>query len=60
MCKLDDITIEFLKNLERWMLARGKSITTVGIHIRILRSVLNIAKYNGVITPQAYPFERRK
>ncbi len=58
--KLDDITIEFLENFERWMLVRGKSITSVGIHIRTLRAVLNIAKDNGVITPQAYPFGRRK
>ena len=58
--KLDDITIEFLENFERWMLVRGKSITTVGIHIRTLRAVLNIAKDNGIITPQAYPFGRRK
>ena len=58
--KLEDITIEFLENFERWMLGRGKSITTVGMHIRTLRAVLNIAKENGAITQQGYPFGRRK
>lgn len=58
--QLTDITVDFLEAYEKWLLNQGKSITTVGIHTRTLRAVLNVAKDNGAITPQDYPFGRRK
>ena len=42
------------------MVHRGKSITTVGIYVRHLRAIINIAKENGIIRPQDYRFGRRK
>ena len=41
--KFEHITPEFLRSYERWFLAQGKSITTVGIYVRVLRAVINVA-----------------
>lgn len=58
--KFSDITPDFLQDFENWMVNRGKSITTVGIYLRQLRAIINIAKEKGIIRPQDYPFGRRK
>lgn len=55
-----DVTPEFLQDFENWMVYRGKSITTVGIYLRQLRTIVNVAKEKGIIKPQDYPFGRRK
>lgn len=56
----EHITKEFLQGFETWMVSAGKSITTVGIYLRPLRTIMNIAKENGIIKPEAYPFGKRK
>ncbi len=58
--RFEDITKEFLQNFENWMLADDYSITTVGIYTRALRAILNVAKDNGIIKQEFYPFGRRK
>jgi integrase/recombinase XerD len=58
--RFEDITKEFLQNFENWMLADDYSITTVGIYTRALRAILNLAKDNGIIKQEFYPFGRRK
>jgi integrase len=58
--RFEDITKEFLQEYERWMLGKGKSITTVGIYLKTLRVMMNLAKSNGIIKPESYPFGRRK
>ena len=35
-----DISSEFLRDYESWLLTNGKSITTVGIYLRPLRAIL--------------------
>lgn len=55
----DDINKEFLQKFEHWMLQRGKSISTVGIYVRTLRAIINLAKSKGVKLAD-YPFGRRK
>jgi integrase/recombinase XerD len=52
--------VEFLKDYENWMLRRGRSITTVGIHMRTLRAVFNEAIYQEVISKEFYPFGKRR
>jgi integrase len=47
-----DITPKFLKKYEKWMLDNGKSITTVGVYLRSLRSVFNLNN----IDKSLYPF----
>ena len=37
----DDITVDFLKSYEDWMLGNGRSLTTVGFYLRNLRAIYN-------------------
>lgn len=55
-----DINPKFLENYEKWMIESGNSITTVGIYIRSLRVILNLAIEEGVFSKDAYPFGKRK
>lgn len=57
---LEHITPEFLKAYEKWYTAGGKSITTVGIRLRALRSVVNYAIQEKLMPAENYPFGRRK
>jgi integrase/recombinase XerD len=54
------VTPDFLKDYERWMVAGGKSLTTVGIYCRCLRTLCNLAIEEDILTKQAYPFGKRK
>lgn len=56
----EDITPEFLRAYEKWMLDQGKSITTVGIYLRSLRTIFNQAINDGAIEKEHYPFGKRK
>lgn len=47
-----DITPNFLKRYERWMLDNGNSISTVGIYLRPLKSIFNQQNIESI----AYPF----
>jgi integrase/recombinase XerD len=56
-----DITPEFLKKYELWMIGRGNVKTTVGIYVRHLRSIYNYAISKNVIKrDENYPFGKRK
>lgn len=57
---IKEITVEFLNSYERWMLKGNKSITTISMYVRTLRTILNIAKSDGVIGDDDYPFGARK
>lgn len=50
--KFADVTVDFLRKYEKWMLANQKSTTTVGIYLRALRTIYNKAK----IDKSLYPF----
>lgn len=56
----ESITPDFLNRYESWMLERGKSKTTVGIYLRALRAIFNVAIEEGDIDKALYPFSRRK
>ncbi len=56
----DAITPSFLNDYEQRMIEKGKKITTVGIYLRPLRSIFNIAKSEGVVNDEIYPFGKRK
>ena len=56
----EKVTPEFLRSYENWMMVEGNSGTTVGIYLRALRTLCNIAIEKGVLTQQAYPFGKRK
>jgi integrase/recombinase XerD len=58
--KFQDITPDFLRKYEKWMLDRGNSITTVGIYLRSLRALFNNAIEAGSLTKEYYPFGKKR
>jgi site-specific recombinase XerD len=55
-----DVTPDFLRKYEKWMLKEGNSITTVGIYLRSLRTVFNNAISEGLLSKELYPFGKKK
>ena len=52
-----EVTVDFLERYEAWLLNEGKSVSTVGIYLRPLRSVINHAMANDVLSKEYnYPF----
>jgi integrase len=56
--KVSQITPDFLKGYEKWMTDNGRSLTTVGMYVRALRTIFNMAIENEVITASKYPFKK--
>ncbi len=50
-----DVTVEWLRRYERFML-QDKNYTTVGMHMRGIRAMMNEARKAGLIKESAYPF----
>ncbi len=59
-CKLSAVTINFLRDYEKWMTDRKRSITTVSMHLRTLRAIINRAIADKQFNVLAYPFGRNK
>ena len=57
---LRDINQDWLTKYELWQIEKGLSPSTVGIHMRNLRTILNIAIENGNFEKENYPFGKRK
>ncbi|MBK9934102.1 MAG: site-specific integrase [Cytophagaceae bacterium] len=55
-----DLTPEWLQSYENWMVGNGKSLTSTGIYLRSLRTIVNIAVEDGVMSREFYPFGKRK
>lgn len=55
---IDAVTVEWVRRYEKFLLKEQKSITTIGIHMRHLRAILNDACRNGVIKESQSPFGR--
>lgn len=55
-----DITPDWLQSFEDWMVANKKSITTAGIYLRNLRTILNQAIEDGLLPQTNYPFSKNK
>jgi integrase/recombinase XerD len=60
MLSFEDITPDFLKKYESWMLSNSKASTTVGIYLRHLRCVYNIGISENLASKEDYPFGRNK
>ncbi len=58
--KFADVTTEFLRKYEKWLLANGRSVTTVGIYLRPLRAIFNNAIAEGLLTQDLYPFGKKR
>lgn len=55
-----DVTPEFLRKYEKSMVESDRSITTIGIYLRSLRTLFNNAISEGLLTKELYPFGKRK
>jgi len=58
--KFKEVTPDFLKGYETFMISKGRSVTTIGIYLRHLRSVYNKAVDAGIIDKNHYPFGKNK
>ncbi len=56
--KFQDITPDYLEAYEAWMLSRKKSKTSVGVYLRSLRTVYNLAITKGIVDYKKYPFKQ--
>jgi integrase/recombinase XerD len=54
------IDVNFLNKYEKWMLEQERSVTTISMYLRNLRTIFNMAIEDGVITRDIYPFGRRR
>ena len=57
---LMDVTSDFLKNYESYMISEGKSVTTISIYIRGLRAIYNQAIDADMVDRKYYPFGKNK
>ena len=57
---LAEITPDWLNRYEKSMLDNGSSLTTVGIYLRNLRTILNKAIEEGNLASEFYPFGKHK
>lgn len=54
--KFEDITVQFLKKYQNWMLDSGNAATTVGIYLRNIRTLFNNSAIEGI----NYPFGKKQ
>lgn len=55
-----NITSQFLTDYQNWCYKKGKSPTTVGIYLRPLRHIFNLALDHGSNFLNEYPFKRNE
>ena len=53
---IKEIAVSFLEDYEQFMLANGRSVTTIGIYLRSLRTIVNIARAEKIMSDEKYPF----
>ena len=58
--RIDCITVDWLKRYEKFLLSENKNRTTIGMHMRGIRVILNDALRSGNIKNSQYPFGRGK
>lgn len=54
--RFSDITVEWLKKYEAYMIENGSQFTTISMYMRALRAIVNSGLRDGVMTPAQYPF----
>ncbi len=55
-----DITPAWLKDYQKQMTKKGKSLTTISMYLRALRTIYNVSIKDGIVNPAYYPFGRDK
>lgn len=56
----ETITVDWLKKYEKHLLNNDKSYTTISMQMRVIRTLMNQAKRDGVIKETQYPFGKDK
>lgn len=56
--RFDVVTVEWVKKYEKFLHSEDKTTSTIGIHLRTLRTILNEARRSGIIKESQYPFGR--
>ncbi|RHR64368.1 site-specific integrase [Alistipes sp. AF17-16] len=51
-----DVTVNFLKGYERFMLQQNRSTTTIAMYMRYLRAIVNEAIADEIMSADQYPF----
>ena len=54
------VTVDWLKNYEKYMLKLGRAYSTIGMYCRAIRCIINEAKRAGIIKENQYPFGNGK
>jgi len=54
--QFESVTVKFLEDYERHMIDDGKSATTIGMYLRSLRAIVNMARADKIISEEQYPF----
>lgn len=57
---IERVTPKWLNGYSAFLLGEDKTQTTIAIHLRTIRAVLNIAIRDGLLRPSSYPFGRGK
>lgn len=52
----DAITVGWVQKYEHFLREEGKTASTIGIHLRTLRAIINEARRAGIIKDSQYPF----
>jgi site-specific recombinase XerD len=55
-----DLDYHFLERFEKYLLAKGNSINSIGIYMRTLRAVFNKAIAEDLVKEELYPFKKYK
>lgn len=58
--RIDSVSVDWLKRYEKFLLNEDKTRTTVGMHMRGIRAILNEAKRAGILKNSQYPFGKGK
>ncbi len=58
--KYSDITVNWLKSYEAYLLKEKRTYTTISMYMRALRSIINEGKAHGIISQAQYPFVIKK
>ncbi len=56
---IDAVTVDWLRRFENFLL-KDKNHTTVGMHMRAIRAILNVARKSGELRESQYPFGKGK
>lgn len=57
--KFHEVNVEFLYRYERYMKRKDCNNSTIGIHLRHFRAIVNMARANGIMSALDYPFGKR-